>query len=612
MSNTLLKELEREIDKITNGQSMTVDRITENLKKVRKYRNASIKILKTNIKKIIKNQNGIDLEKKGQNDEAKNLIEKANIFDPPSEINFSDLGGLEKIKKEIKQFIKINIKNRDLYKKLGFSRSRKNLLIKGPEGIGKTSLALAIVNEIGYNHIKLNLFDGRISSTLNDNKLSMFLLNLVKNSPCTIILDDLDVFFKSASGNAKDNNRKIIRKLVDFFDYTVDLNVFVIGTVNKIENLSGDFLREGRFDKIIEMGIPEEEERKKILVKMLEQKNCHDDVDLKQIVEMTAGYVASDLNSLTYKTAEISIDEFITNNTELKMKNDYFLRALKTINPIIKKDGFTTIPETSFSDIGALESLKKELENLILNPMRNPEICNKFNITRKAGILLYGPPGCGKTMLAKAVANACKANFIYVKGPELLSKYFGESEKAVRGLFERARLSSPCLIFFDEIDGLCPKRSTDGNQVIERVVNQLLTELNGIGDTNQIYIIGATNRPDIIDKAILRPERLGVHLYVPLPSKNDRVKILETILKKRPICKNVDIKKLNELFNLKNFSGADLNAFVEAAARNAAWNRGGFKDLIDMEDFKEGVKKCKASINDEDLVYFDKLLQNFK
>lgn len=611
MANSLLKQLEREINKITNGESMTVDKIIENLKKVKQYRNASIKVLKTNIKRIIKSQNGIDLEKPSKPDELKSLTEKANIFDLPSPIKLQNLGGLEKIKKEIKQFIKINIKNKDLYKQLGFKRPRKNMLIKGPEGIGKTSLALAIVNEIGYNHIKLNLFDGRISSSLNDNKMSVFLLNLVKNSPCSIILDDLDVFFKSSSGNAKDNNRKVIRKLLDFFDYTVDLDVFVIGTVNKIENLNNDFLREGRFDKIIEMGIPGEEERKKILMKLLEDKNCDEDVNLKQIVELASGFVASDLTSLIYKTAEISIKEFINNKKVLKLKNDYFLEAIKTINPIIKKDGFTTIPETSFSDIGALENLKKELENLILNPMQNPEICNKFNITRKAGILLYGPPGCGKTMLAKAVANACKANFIYVKGPELLSKYFGESEKAVRGLFERARLSSPCLIFFDEIDGLCPKRSTDGNQVIERVVNQLLTELNGIGDLNQIYIIGATNRPDIIDKAILRPERLGVHLYVPLPGKEDRIKILQTIFKKRPIDQNVDVGSFNEIFDLTNFSGADLNGFVEAAARNAAWN-GEFKEFIGLQDFKEGIKKIKASIGNEDLVYFNKLLKTFK
>ena len=257
-----------------------------------------------------------------------------------------------------------------------------------------------------------------------------------------------------------------------------------------------------------------------------------------------------------------------------------FDNAQEVIVPIGKKEGFNMVPDTNWEDVGAQDDLKSELIKAIINPINNPERCKLFNIKPHAGVLLYGLPGCGKTLLAKAIAHAANANFISIKGPELLNKYVGESERAIRSLFQRAKECSPCLIFFDEFDALCPKRGSDGNQVTERIVNQQQTEMNGVEDLRNVYIIGATNRPDIIDSAILRPGRQGTHLYVPIPSKEDRLDILKACTRKMPIDKDIDLKTIAYDIKLKNFTGADISALVENAAKNAAWAGINLRDSI--------------------------------
>ncbi len=588
-------------------------------------------------------------KRQSMDDPGANGLIKPLKFDNYPVIAFDDLGGMGDIKAKAMQYIQVNIRNRHLYSSLGLKNSPKHLLINGPQGTGKTTLATAICNEAELNFLKLSLYDPRIYSSLNDGKMSTFLKSAKNSTPCAIILDDIDSFF-SGESVTKENERKTLQNLLNFFDEIVDLDIFVIGIVTKIEKLNSALMRSGRFETRLDMKIPDETERERILDHMIKDKAVGD-LDLKELGIATAGFVASDLQSLLVKAAEAAIKNYLAEESDdcpsenghhkksqseenvrsmiiesndkqskqenghsepaFKIQQKHFEMAVPQVMPIIKKEGFTSIPSTTWSDIGALESLKTELDRLIIKPIQNPDICSKFSIRRQAGVLLYGPPGCGKTMLAKAVANACRANFIYVKGPELLSKYVGESEKAVRGLFERAKLSAPCLIFFDEIDGLCPKRGSDGNQVIERVVNQLLTEMNGVEELNQIYLIGATNRPDIIDRAILRPERLGVHLFVPLPNTDDQIDILRTILKKKPLDQTVDVEKLVKKFNLNNFSGADLNALVEAAARNAAWTEVP-KEYIDMEDFVVAYRSAKPSITEDDVRYYQDLLAKFR
>lgn len=637
MSNSLLKELKAKIEEIEGWEIMDVDEVVEELRKHPRYSKTSPSVLKTNINKlgILKEEQGktpadeqallkrreAPSEVKDKTQDAGGMGAKVFKFDNVPKVFFSDLGGYQNAKKQASDFITINVKNRNLYHSIGINRCPKHILINGPAGSGKSTFAAAICNEAGLNFIRLTLYDPRIYSTLSDGKMNQFLKLVKENQPAALIIDDLDYFF-TGEGGAKESERKALQNLFDFFDSILDSEVYLIGIVTRMEKLNQALLRSNRFEVRIDLKIPDESEREEILRRLLVGKT-HNVSEYKDLSFMTAGYVTADLERLVIKAGEMAIQEYLqvqsaqngakseSKQPVITLSEEHFHKALKLITPIIKHEGFTMVPSTKWEDIGALQDLKISLDKLIIKPIMNPETCDKFGIKRQAGILLYGPPGCGKTLLAKAVANACRANFIYVKGPELLSKYVGESEKAVRGLFERAKLTAPCLIFFDEIDGLCPKRGNDGNQAIERVVNQLLTEMNGIDDMNQIYLIGATNRPDIIDKAVLRPERLGVHLYVPLPSHEDRIDILKTLLKKKPVEPNLDIYHLIGEFDFHNFSGADLNAFVEASARAAAWGAQG-KQVIDETDFRKGYQESKPSITNEEVRYYEKLKSEFR
>lgn len=257
-------------------------------------------------------------------------------------------------------------------------------------------------------------------------------------------------------------------------------------------------------------------------------------IDFKEIVRLTPGYVGADISTLCKETSVLAVERIISENKQDEIKDDEdlgdiyiaiedFKLASKRVKPSAQREGFTTVPNTTWNDVGALKYVRQELQMTIVEPILNPEKFKRVGLSAPAGVLLYGPPGCGKTLVAKAVSNESKANFISIKGPELLNKYVGESEKAVRQLFKRARASAPCVIFFDELDSLCPKRGSENNTSSERVVNQLLTEMDGLDERRDVFVIAATNRPDIIDPAMLRPGRLDKLLYVPLPNKQDRL-----------------------------------------------------------------------------------------
>ena len=268
----------------------------------------------------------------------------------------------------------------------------------------------------------------------------------------------------------------------------------------------------------------------------------------REVAKITSGYVGADIESLSVTAAMIAVknkikeEKYKEENIELKLSD--FIEAQKKIQPSAMREGFSIIPNVNWEDVGALAELRKELEMSIVNPILNPQIYLKVGITSPVGILLFGPPGCGKTLLAKAVSHESNANFISIKGPELLNKFVGESEKAIRQLFFRARASAPCIIFFDELDAICPKRGIDNNMVTERLVNQLLTELDGIENRGKVYVIGATNRPDIIDKAMRRPGRFDKSLLVPLPNEEDRISIIKALTRKSPIDESVKLEKV--------------------------------------------------------------------
>lgn len=291
-----------------------------------------------------------------------------------------------------------------------------------------------------------------------------------------------------------------------------------------------------------------------------------------------------------------------------------FEQASKLVQPSAQREGFSTVPNTTWQDVGALSHVRQELQMSIVEPILNPQRFAKVGLSAPAGVLLYGPPGCGKTLVARAVSNESKANFISIKGPELLNKYVGESEKAVRQLFKRAKSSAPCVIFFDELDSLVPKRGSDGNNSSERVVNQLLTEMDGLEDRNGVFVIAATNRPDIIDPAMLRPGRLDKLLYVPLPTKDDRHSILKTLTKSLPLDQDVELRLIAHSDSSEGYSGADLSALVREAQLSAlksamAKDPEGTDENIKItnKDFMNALKNVFPSVSKKDELTYQKL-----
>ncbi|KAJ3081287.1 hypothetical protein HK102_002448 [Quaeritorhiza haematococci] len=407
--------------------------------------------------------------------------------------------------------------------------------------------------------------------------------------------------------------------------------VLLIGATNRPDALDPALRRAGRFDREISMGVPDEEARMRIIQKLCSKLRLSGDFDFRTLAKLTPGYVGADLNALTAESGLIAVKRIFstiglgsapvptdrmdadtddsspqTNNEAesepnppsehhqpphdlknvipdflrskpdsltpeelngLYITNEDFLHALKNVQPSSKREGFATIPDVSWEDIGALSAVRDELRMAVVEPIRHPEYFLQVGITAPMGVLLYGPPGCGKTLLAKAVANESHCNFISIKGPELLNKYVGESERAIRQVFARAQASSPCVIFFDELDALCPARSNDTeSQSSSRLVNTLLTEMDGMQSRRQVYVIAATNRPDMIDPAMLRPGRLDKTLYIDLPTPDERHEILKTIARRTPLGPDVDLGTVANDPRCDGFSGADLAALVREAA----------------------------------------------
>uniref|UniRef100_A0A7I5E7Y6 Nuclear valosin-containing protein-like n=1 Tax=Haemonchus contortus TaxID=6289 RepID=A0A7I5E7Y6_HAECO len=422
-------------------------------------------------------------------------------------------------------------------------------------------------------------------------------------------------------------------------------HVLVIGTTSRPDAVDGGLRRAGRFDCEISLGIPDEQARQKILHTVCKLP-LDDDVDMKMVARITPGYVGADLNALVREAAKCAINRIfdtIVNHTSSKrrmtneeikeeldkvlmwlqadddpsvleklggfrVKMSDFERALENVQPSAKREGFATVPDVSWQDIGALNDIRQELEWNILFPVKRPEDFALLGITAKPqGILLCGPPGCGKTLLAKAVANETGMNFISVKGPELLNMYVGESERAVRTVFQRARDSSPCVIFFDEIDALCPKRSQNETSGGSRLVNQLLTEMDGVEVRKQVFLIGATNRPDIVDPAILRPGRLDKILFVDFPSPSDRADILKKTTKNGThpkLSPDVDFDKLSQLPDLDGFTGADLAALVHEASivalKARLFGNDHHVDAVAMEHFLKALTNIRPSVTEAD------------
>ena len=533
------------------------------------------------------------------------------------DVSYEDIGGLKEEVKKVREMIEIPLKRPELFEKLGIAPP-KGVLMHGPPGTGKTLLAKAVASESDAHFIAIN--GPEIMSKYvggSEENLREYFEEAEENSPSIIFIDELDAIAPKREETNGEVERRTVAQLLTLMDGLKSRGqVVVIGATNRPDSLDPALRRPGRFDREIEIGVPDSEERKEVLEIHTRNMPLADDVDLDKISNTTHGFVGADLESLCKEAAmrvvrrilpEIQNDEEIPKEVmeKIVVTGDDFKNAQKEIQPSALREVLVQIPDIKWSDIGGLENIKQELKEAVEWPLKHPETFQRLGIRPPKGTLLYGIPGTGKTLLAKAVASESEANFISIKGPELLSKWVGESEKGVREVFRKAKQAAPTVIFFDEIDAIAGARSgndTDSG-VTKRVVNQLLTEMDGLEELEDVAIIAATNRPDILDAGLMRPGRFDRHIHVKEPDEEARLAIFNVHTKNMPLAKDVDLKKLAK--NTDGYVGAD----IEAVCREAAMLT--LRKNLDAEEipykyFKEAIDKVKPghNSNEEQLVQY--------
>jgi len=539
------------------------------------------------------------------------------------EVTYEDLGGLKNAISKIREMVELPLKHPELFEKLGIEPP-KGVLLHGPPGCGKTLLAKAVANESGANFLIIN--GPEIISKWygqSEQNLRKIFENAEKNAPSIIFIDEIDAIAPKREEVKGDVEKRVVSQLLTLMDGLKSRGKVIVIAATNIPNAIDPALRRpGRFDREIEIGVPDKNGRKEILQIHTRGMPLTKDVDLDKIAEITYGYVGADLAALCKESAMHALKRVLPQFSEikegeplpkeilekLKVAQQDFLYALKIVEPSAMREVMIEIPKVKWTDIGGLEKIKKSLKEMVEWPLKYPDSFKRLGVKPPKGILLYGPPGCGKTLLAKAVANESNANFISIKGPEILSKWVGESEKQIRNIFRRARQVAPSIIFFDEIDSITPRRGLSSDQATERVVSQILSEMSGIEDISDVFVMAATNRPDIVDPALLRPGRFEKQILVPMPDKDSRLKILNIYMKKMPV-ENIDVNKLAE--NTEGYSGADLEAICREAALNALRKNKNAKKVT-MKDFEGALKEIKPSLTKDMNKFYETVLKKLK
>ncbi|GAB4306404.1 MAG: CDC48 family AAA ATPase [Methanobacteriaceae archaeon] len=530
------------------------------------------------------------------------------------DVTYEDIGGLKEEVKKVREMIEIPLKRPELFERLGISPP-KGVLMHGPPGTGKTLLAKAVANESDAHFIAIN--GPEIMSKYvggSEERLRELFEEAEENAPSIIFIDEIDAISPKREEVSGEVERRTVAQLLTLMDgLKTRGQVVVIGATNRPDALDPAIRRPGRFDREIEIGVPDKDGRKEVLQIHTRGMPLDEKVDLDEIADVTHGFVGADLESLCKEAAmrvlrrilpEIKAEEEIPKETLQKMivKKSDFKEALKEIQPSALREVLVQVPNVTWNDIGGLESTKQELQEAVEWPLKYPDNFEKFGVRPPKGVLLYGSPGTGKTLLAKAVANESDANFIAVKGPELLSKWVGESEKGVREVFRKARQTAPTVIFFDEIDSIASTRSGSDSDsgVTKRVVNQLLTEIDGLEELQDVSVIAATNRVDIIDPALVRPGRFDRHIKVEEPDEEARIAIYKVHTKNMPLADDVDLEKLAKIS--KGYVGADIEAICREAVMLTLR-----EDLnaenVSMKSFKEAMEKVKPKSEVEMVQY---------
>ena len=535
-------------------------------------------------------------------------------------VTYEDIGGMKHIIQRVRELVELPLRHPELFKRLGIDPP-KGILLYGPPGTGKTLLAKAVANEAEAYFIAIN--GPEIMSKFygeSEQRLREIFEQAKKNAPAIIFIDEIDAIAPKRDEVMGEVERRVVAQLLALMDGLESRgDVIVIAATNRPNALDPALRRPGRFDREIEIPLPDKQGRLEILQIHTRGMPLADDVDLGKLAEITHGYTGADIAALVREAAlnalrrylpEIdlesdSIPVEVLEKMEVRMED--FIAAYKEIVPSGLREIYVEVPEVSWNDIGGLEEVKQELRRTVEWPMKYPEVFKRLGIKPPRGILLFGPPGTGKTLLAKAVATESGANFIAVRGPEILSKWVGESEKAIREIFRKARLYAPAVIFFDEIDAIAPARGyASDTRVTERIVSQLLTEMDGIYRLDNVVIIAATNRPDILDPALLRPGRFDKLIYVPPPDLNGRLEILKIHTRNMPLAEDVDLYELAR--RTEGYSGADLEALVREAAMRALKESLDI-DKIYMRHFLEAMDKVKPSITPEIIKIYEEWAQ---
>jgi len=527
-------------------------------------------------------------------------------------ITYDELGGLKNEVLKIREMVELPMRHPELFDKIGVE-APKGVLLYGPPGTGKTLLAKAVAGETNAHFISLS--GPEIMSKYygeSEEKLREIFTQAEENSPSIIFIDEIDSIAPKRDEVSGDVEKRIVSQLLTLMDGMKSRGkVVVIAATNRPDSIDPALRRPGRFDREIEFGIPDDKERFEILSIHTRGMPIDKNVDLEQISKITHGFVGADLEVLSKEAAmrslrrilpEIDLDEEKVSSEilqKIQITSEDFRDALKEVKPSALREVQVQIPNVSWDDVGGLDQLKEELREAVEWPIRYKEAFDYVNVETPKGILLYGPPGTGKTLIAKALAKMTESNFISIKGPELLSKWVGESEKGIREIFRKARQAAPCIIFLDEIDALVPRRSSgsSGSHVTENVVSQILTEIDGLEELHNVLIIGATNRLDIVDEALLRPGRFDRIIEVPNPDAKGRQHIFEIHTKKKPLASDVNITKLVELTN--SFSGAEIAAVTNRAAiaalkRYVSGKLQNVKEIkITQQDLIDAVDKVK-------------------
>ena len=538
-------------------------------------------------------------------------------------VTYEDIGGLHDAIQKVREMIELPLRHPELFTHLGIEPP-KGVLLHGPPGCGKTLLAKAVANESGANFISIS--GPEIMSKWygeSEKRIREIFEEAEKNAPSIIFIDEIDAIAPKREEVTGEVERRVVSQLLTCMDGLKSRGkVIVIAATNRPHALDPALRRPGRFDREIEIGIPDRKGRKEILEIHTRHMPLAKDVDLDRLAAVTHGFTGADLSALCKEAAMHALrrvlpkikwkeEEALPKEVleKLVVKKEDFDYALKIVEPSAMREVLIEVPNVKWEDIGGLEEVKQELRETVEWPLKYPDSFKKLGIKPPAGILLYGPPGCGKTLLAKAVATESKANFISVKGPELLSMWFGESERRIRELFRRARQVAPCIIFFDEIDALCPMRGLSRHEATERIVSQLLTEISGIEELRDVVVLAATNRPDILDPALLRPGRFDRLILVPPPDEKSRLKILQIHTKKMPLAKDVDLKKIAK--ETEFYSGADLEALCREAAMFALRENKKAKE-VKMKHFRQALKKIGPSLNEKMIEFYKRFEERFK